>query len=532
MKDFWKKLKESKVFWISLAIVIQTVVYVIAGMGKAYIHMDEAYSLGLSNYDKVQIQENEDFYNQWHSGEYYEDYLVVNEDERGNFAAVYDNQRDDVHPPLFYLLLRLGMELTPGRFTKWTGIILNIVCFAVNTVFLYLIAERLLAREKAQRVKAFGLTLAASVTLAAISTVMYIRMYAMLTMWVTITVYLHMLLAESKKLRPGLLATIAVVALMGVLTQYYYVFILVPLFVMMVVKYARARRWRELGAYAGVLAGAAVVSLAIWPHSIRHMFFGYRGQGAVGNLLNFAHLGEQIMAFFGLVTLYDFHSTLPLILAVMFGLAIYGLQRGKKLAADKRQNEDVALVLWPTLFFLVIASIASPFRDLRYLEAVCGLLFVVVMFGLYRLVGMFAAERSRNMIMAAVLAVVALLPLPLGLEPDVEYSRFAEVVEMVGEHHEVPGLYLFNSGNNRFLDDILLFAELDESYVMEAEEYTAEDFKEILAGKDLGEGLFVFSNYGYGSENDGYLEALVEATGLTEKVYTFRLNSGVVYWVR
>ena len=28
----------------------------------AYIHMDEAYSLGLASYDKVEIQDNEDFY--------------------------------------------------------------------------------------------------------------------------------------------------------------------------------------------------------------------------------------------------------------------------------------------------------------------------------------------------------------------------------------------------------------------------------------------------------------------------------------
>ena len=34
--------------------------------------MDEAYSLGLASYDKVEIQDNENFYNIWHDGKYYE----------------------------------------------------------------------------------------------------------------------------------------------------------------------------------------------------------------------------------------------------------------------------------------------------------------------------------------------------------------------------------------------------------------------------------------------------------------------------
>lgn len=532
MKKFWSKLAGTRVFWISLIIVIQTVVYIVAGMGKAYIHMDEAYSLSLSNYDKIQIQENEDFYNHWHDAEYYKDYLVVNEDERGDFAPVYNNQRDDVHPPLFYLLLRLGMELTPGEFNKWTGITINILAFAVNTVFLYLIVDKLLGKERSRRVKAFVLTLTASITIAAISTVMYIRMYALLTMWVTITMYLHMLLLDSRKVNPKVLVATGVVAVLGVLTQYYYVFFLLPLFATLVAKYWKAKRFAELKAYVGMLAVAAVMSLIIWPYSIKHMFFGYRGQGAIGNLLNFAHLGTQMGIFLGIAVLYDFHYALPLILVAMFALAIYGLRHHKNLDIAKRQDDYFMMLLWPTLFFLVVASIASPFTDLRYLEAICGLLFVVVMFGLYKLLGLVMSERGRNLMMGAVLVVVVILPIPMRIEPDVEYSRFKEVVEFVDENHEIPAIYLFNSGNNRFLDDILLFAKIDESYVMQDQAYTETNFKKILAGKDLSNGLMVFANYGYGAENEPYIKVLQEATGLDEMEYIFRLNSGAVYLLK
>ena len=542
MKEFLRKLGQKKAFWISLVIVLQTVVYMVAGMGKAYMHMDEAYSMALANYDKIQIQENEDFYNQWHTAEYYRDYLVVNEGEQGDLAPVYNNQRDDVHPPIFYLLLRLGMELTPEKFTKWTGIILNILAFAVGSTFLYLIVEKLLADEEQRLVKAAVLTLVASITMAALSTVIYIRMYAMLTMWVTIAAYLHLKLTEKKQANWGLLVGIAVVTLLGFLTQYYYLFFIVPVCVVMIVRYVRGKRWKELWSYLGVLATAGVVSLVVWPHSIQHLFFGYRGQGAIGNLLNIGNMMEQVGIFVGILVKYAFNYLLPVILIAMFALMAVGLRRGKRLEVSEREMRSFTTLIWPVIFFFVIAAVMSPFMDLRYIEAICGLAFVLTMVGLYWLVRMFAEEKGRNIVMGAVLVLTTVMPLPMKLEPDVTYSRWAEVVAKVEENHAAPALYLFNGGNNRFLDDILLFTELDESYVMQVENdegaemkpeeyYTTKRIGEVLKGKDLAEGLWVFSNYGYGEANRGYLEVIEEVTGL-EEVYNFRLNSGEVYLLK
>ena len=54
------KLKDKKEVAIIIAIVIiQTIVFIVAGANKSYIHMDEAYSLGLANYDKVEIQDKD-----------------------------------------------------------------------------------------------------------------------------------------------------------------------------------------------------------------------------------------------------------------------------------------------------------------------------------------------------------------------------------------------------------------------------------------------------------------------------------------
>lgn len=527
MKEFFKKLTRSKVFWIALVIIVQTVVYVFAGVGKAYYHMDEMHSYGLANYDRVQIYENDDFYNEWHDAGYYKDYVVVNEDERGDFAPVYNNQRDDVHPPLYYLLLRVGMELTPGEFTKWSGIIINILAFAVNTVFLFLIAESFLAREKHGLPKAFVVTLVAAISMSAISAVIYVRMYAMLAMFITVTAWLHLQLVRSEKMRSGLLVAIGLTALAGVLTQYYYIFFLLPLFIMMIVKYAKEKRKQELWSYVGMLAVAAVASLVIWPYSIQHMFFGYRGVGVMANLLNVANLGTRVGIFFGMLTLYNFNGMLVFVLIAMFALAIYGLKHGKNLKAQPRADEEYRLLLWPTLFFFVIASIASPFQDLRYIEPVCGLMTLVVFYGLYRMIKMVVSEGRATRIMSAVLAVVLVVPVVMGLEPNVAYSHMRKLNEFVDEHKELPAIYLYNPGNERFLDDLASFVKIDQSYIMHHQEYTEQNFEKILAGKDLKDGLIVFANYG--DVNEQYLRVLREATGLENQEYIIRTNSSDVY---
>ena len=142
------KNKRIEILVIALLIIIQSIIYIIVGQQKEYLHIDEAYSFGLTHYDKIEIQDNEDFYNNWHSNKYYENYLSVPKEEIGNYKPVYENQKNDVHPPLYYLLLRFAMNLTPEHFSKWTGIALNIVIYAFITIFMYLFLKELLKEER------------------------------------------------------------------------------------------------------------------------------------------------------------------------------------------------------------------------------------------------------------------------------------------------------------------------------------------------------------------------------------------------
>ena len=275
--------KKEKII-IGIILIIQTIIFAIIGANKFYIHMDEAYSLGLASYDKVEIQDNEDFYNTWHNGAYYEDYLCVNDDEAGQYKQVYENQKNDVHPPLYYLILRFAMGFHKNNYSKWPGIIVNMVIYVFVTIFMYLILKKILVDQYKYREKSAIIAMASSIVLASITNVIYIRMYALSTLNILITTYLHLKLLDKNEIDYKLLVLIGISALVGSLTHYYYLFYLGMIFIMFAIKYIKEKRYKELIAYVVTMCIAGVISLIIFPYSIKHLFFGYRGQGALNKL--------------------------------------------------------------------------------------------------------------------------------------------------------------------------------------------------------------------------------------------------------
>lgn len=548
-----KQWSKSGGFWLGMIIVLQTIVYIVAGNAKVYIHMDEAYSLGLAQYDKFSVQDNADFYDHWHTREYYQDYLAVQEGERGDWRPVYENQKNDVHPPLYYLLLRSVLNLAPEEFSKWPGIILNIVIAVPVTILLYLITRQLLSKVKYAQEKALGLTLVATLTIAAISGVMYIRMYLLLTLWVLMTAWLHLKLVESETEKVSKWCIlISVTALAGVLTQYYYLFFLLGAVIVMMVKYIRQKKWRDLKWYLGSLAAAGIVSLVIWPWSIEHMFLGYRGQGAMQTLLNIPQLLKNVGDYILLVDYYVFHRTLAL-WAIVGVISCFFVDTwlGPSLRASRRsfrsplvanatkkqlvtpRIENGSVVFWSTVAYFLIVAAISPYIELRYILPVCGLILVLVLIGVGRVVGMVLREKAKDILMISLSAILVLAaPLQIGLgwmRIELLYRDRATVMEFAESHQDTPVIYFITTANNRFLDNILPFAIFEESYLALDWPQDAGRVQEILKGKNLEEGLVVFVSDQL--EQEKYLEMTRQATKLEQVEFVQVLNTCSVYFL-
>ena len=580
------KNKNREIVIVAIVLIIQTIVFIISGINKSYIHMDEAYSFGLANYNKIEIQENEDFYNIWHSKEYYEDYLTVNENERNNFLPVYENQKNDVHPPLYYLLLRIAMEFYIDSYSKWSGIILNIIIYVFITIFMYLIIKKLLEGNDEYKEKSAILALISSLTLSSITNVIYIRMYALSTLNIVITTYLHLKLLDKKENNYKLLLAIGIFALTGSLTHYYYLFYLAMLFIMFVIKYLKEKKYKELGKYIGIIALAGIISLIIFPYSIQHMFFGYRGQGVISNFTNISNFIISIFEYVFITNVYAFNNTLFILLIFIFGVLIY--KKAKKIKIIEK-NKYIKYIIFPTFFYAILVAIASPFIELRYMMPVCNLIFVLVLYTVIALLKNITKEKLLNKIIIVVYFLILIMPfvsnkiinlamgekfrseqetsysskteiaqklrsetnLPIDiisnfanvsiedillyikdfqLEPEVMYSNKHDILKIIKDNSNLPALYIFDSNHNRFLDDILLFSNINESYIAKDIECNEKEIQEIMSDKDISQGVLIFINDG--QENDEILNVIKNGLNLENIKYLERLNACDVYLVK
>ena len=524
--------RKKEILIVSLFIIIQTVIFVIFGLNKSYIHMDEAYSMGLASYDKTEIQNNEDSYNTWHNGDYYEDYMSVHDDDGWEYAQVYENQKNDVHPPLYYLILRFAMGFSRNQFSMWPGLIINLIIFVFITIFMYLILQKLLENQKYVKVKSIILAFMSSLTIAAITNALYIRMYALTTLMILITTYLHLKLLDNEKVLAKLLIPIGIFATLGSLTHYYYLFFLGALYILFVIKYIKEKNIKNLLFYTLTMIVAAAISLLIFPYSINHMFFGYRGQGVISKLTDIENFFNLLHDYILKINFYGFNNmmfvSLITIAVLTLGIIIYRLVKKQKLIQN--HNKYIIYIVIPLIVYFIIVAVASPWIELRYIMPIDGLAFAVVIYFLYTAIHNIFNEKISNIIITIfLLIIIVVTPIMYNIEPESLYSNKKEITEKLSTELNLPTIFFFNSNENRFLDDILLFSYLDESYIAKDVEPTEENISEIVEGKNLEKGIIIFINEG--QNNDEILNNTMEILDFETIEHLQRLNACDVYYV-
>lgn len=192
-------MKKEKIIITTLFIIIilMQIAAIIYGTNKReYYHIDEYYSHGLMQYKRAFIYENEGFLDNWHSSEYYEDYLTIDENEKFDFSPIFKNQIEDVHPPLYYLFLRIACSFNIGEFSIWPGTILNIIFFIMSSIVLFLIANEIFKNSYYALLVCF----VTGFSLAVIETVMYVRMYQLLVFNILGLIYYHIRKNKVEKL--------------------------------------------------------------------------------------------------------------------------------------------------------------------------------------------------------------------------------------------------------------------------------------------------------------------------------------------
>lgn len=528
------KVLKSNVFKISLFIIIlilQIIAIVYSTSKREYYHIDELYSYGLIQYDKAFIFDNEDFYNTWHSSEYFKDYLITSEENKLDFSAVYKNQIEDVHPPVYYLLLRIANTFNIGRFSIWPGTILNIIIFIFSSIILYLISKNILKNDYCALLVCF----ISGFSLASIETVMYNRMYQLLILNILILIYWHIKKMEVSQLNLKDLIPLCIMVILGFLTHYYYVIIAVILYIMYMFKYIKARQIKEAIKYTLTLFASALISIIIFPYSINHIFFGYRGKEVLSSN-NFSNVIYKLIENLNIINKEFFNGYIFIILLIfIIALIIVTIKYVKTKRNEIFENgQTIKYIAIPTILYILIASILSPYCDLRYMMPVIPITFLCILYVLYNLISYIVDKKKTFMIICILGIVFSITTIPMLSDNLYTFTNYKIVKDNIETNNlkDKPCIACYIDASAQYtkiMEVYQAFISFDESYIMTDDIILSENISKVLENKDISDGIVIITVF---SQSEDIINSVMNTGNFKDVYYQGRMYRFDVFWIK
>ena len=371
---------------IAVSLIISTA-YMFTKQGY---HEDELLTYNLANSSK---QLNVD--GGWNTSEDFNEYLAVSPDNRFNYAQVYQNQIIDAsHPPFYYALVHTVCSLFPSVFSKWLAYSINIFAITGVLILLYKIGKNITGNN----LYALIGTGAYALSIACITTTIYLRMYASLTFFVMAFLYMSLKLYEKKNtVNVKDCIVLGLIVVFGVLTQYYFILFAGLIGLVFLVFKIREKCIKDLIKYIIAALIGAGIAMCIYPYIISNVLGGNRGLGSLNFSIDFItvvtyviyKLGTYIQVlskdlFLNQVWLF----ALCAVCAIGFGIYF-------RFVKKRKLGRKSMFIVIPSLVYFIGISLVSPFNSDRYVMASLPLIAMIFAFAFIKIFELFKNTKIR-----------------------------------------------------------------------------------------------------------------------------------------
>lgn len=393
---------------IFLASLVLGIVY---GVQKQGFHEDEYYTYYSTNRSLGLYQPDRE----WQDRQTILDEFVVKKGEGFNYGLVKLVQSWDVHPPLYYWIFHTICSFAPGQFTKWTGIITNLLAFAIAFLLLCLLMEELRAPLWVE-----VLTLVFwGMNPQTVSCIMLVRMY----MWLTAAIYacalFHVRLIRiydsgERDYRSFFLKAvlpIMITSYLGFLIQYFYIFFFVSIGAATTVYMLFVRKDIKRSALYVISCGVSLMLAVItYPSCLSHMFGGYRGGDAAGSLFDFANTWMRVSFFTGLFSDFVFGGGLILVFFLLLvGILLKTTKRSRTKEKGKLPSASWSVLIVGSLGYFLLTSKSALLvgaASNRYEMPIYGLLIFLIFADAYYVLKDYDNMGFRYMFAAVIIALL------------------------------------------------------------------------------------------------------------------------------
>lgn len=417
----------------------------------------------------------------WKTSEQAKEYMTVSEDEVFSYWSVYYNQSRDVHPPLFYMLVHFVSSLCLNHFSKYIIFTINLVFYVASCCTIYKILK-LFHKENLSAI----VVLLYGLSMGGITTVIFQRMYMMLTFFILTYLYLNLKICKnefviSKSTKRELIVTV----ILGFLTQYYFCIYALLLAIISVGIMIKQKKFVELKYYIWCHILAAIIGVLLFPASIYHIFFSYRG--VAGGVVNVSYI-ERLKQYFKLL-FYSF--SLPellgyIVFAVLMILVIYKMITGKR-------KDIIFMVSIPTILFIFMIAKISPMVNIRYISPIFPIIAVAVIWIAERIMNtsvkvLFKKMANKKVFWQKNTAMIIITMLTVSLsayglknsEPYFIYKNYKQRIELAETYQNLKLVYIGEAPFNH-LQDMEEFLIYQNSIIVNTWELEALKNNEGLA---------------------------------------------------
>ena len=383
-----KKLSWNNIL-LGIILIAQIILIVGAGIQKKGYFVDELWGYGLANsYYHPHIYSDYAFANdEYKSPDYFRDYLEVSEDEAFKYDSVFYNQSMDAHPPLFYCVLHTICSVFKNTFSKWYGIIPNIIYFTIASIGLYILSKELIQN---QYIALFPV-IYWGFSLQTVSYTILVRMYMLFTMFVVMNSLLHYIyFSHQEKWNIRWDVALVLINVGGFLTQYYYYIFAFFLSAFTALFILLKREWKQFLHYCGVMLSSVALAFFIFP-GIVHTFIDNRGAEAVDNLVSdrsWLSLLEGFIKNINEKMLYGYSKwfTVLIIIAVCMAI-IFGILKNFNTTVGEvvKSINWTAPALWVALLtYMIVIIKISPYIADRYYYAITPIFWLLMVHLIYK----------------------------------------------------------------------------------------------------------------------------------------------------
>ena len=429
-----KNKENIKKIFIVILIAIMSGIIFFFQTKKVGFHEDEAYSLCSAVNPNDGLMAAYDDWNSspvWRTKEYVKNAMTLTPNNILNFKALYINQANDNHPPLFYTFVHFSSLLFGGQFNIYTVFVVNIIAFIFSCIILIKILKLLDKKHLIIPTLIFY-----GLSMGTISMVIYQRMYMLLNLFIMLYFYLSLKLYKNNfNMDKKFTIQLGITTVLGFLTQYFFAIYAFFIFTIMIIEMIKTKKDKKIimkYVISHIVYGA--IGVLLFVPCIKHLLFSDRGLSNLGNSNYWGHVLDYLKHLCYAFSINNTNNIFVFSALIIFMLLTIAL-------IIKSKDKFIPLItILPSIFYFFIAVKMTSFQELRYIMAAIPFIVLTVYFILDEFINIKYKE-----ILFIAISIVFILPGFIFSKPKFLYENYKDALNIANENNDKSFVYVYDN---------------------------------------------------------------------------------------